>query len=172
MSCRVGTKRRWCGLVVVPLLAACGSGKDAGSAPPADSTAAASRPAAVLAGPDGSYDIHLPDRWAGHYLVDSLSTAERGRARRGSFVFLYQPSDSSLRPQALLVIAVYDSAAWQAVRAEGGPPPGDSVTARAGAVYVLALPQSNPFVPNTADAILFDLLQLRPKELPTIVQPR
>jgi hypothetical protein len=75
-----------------------------------------------------------------------------------------------LRPQALLVIAVYDSAAWQAVRAEAGPLPGDSVIARGGRVYVLALPQSNPFTPNSPDAILFELLQLRRSELPTIIQ--
>jgi len=171
MTCRTDPR---CGLpLCLLLLAGCGSGKDAGSASRGDSTPPpAPRPGAVLAAPDGMYDIRLPDRWVGHYIVDSLPTAERGRARRGSFVFLYQPSDSSLRPQALLVVAVYDSAAWQAVRAEGGPPPGDSVTARGGSVYVLALPQSNPFVPNTADAILFDLLQLRPRELPTVVQPR
>lgn len=167
------SRRRWLPLCLLAL-AACGAGKDAKGTPLADSTGAqpAPRPAAVLAAPDGMYDIHLPDRWIGHYLVDSLSTAERGRARTGSFVFLYRPSDSSLRPEALLVVAVYDSAAWQAVRAEGGPPPGDSVTARGGRVYVLALPQSNPFAANTPDAILFHLLQLRPQELPAIVQPR
>lgn len=166
--------RRWCLPLLLLSLVSCGAGKDGKGAPLADSTAGqpAARPEAVLAAPDGMYDIHLPDRWVGHYLVDSLSSAERGRARPGSFVFLYRPSDSTLRPEALLVIAVYDSAAWQAVRSESGPPPGDSVTARGGRVYVLALPQSNPFAPNTPDAILFDLVQLRPKELPAMVRPR
>ncbi|HTL06497.1 MAG TPA: hypothetical protein VL241_12165 [Gemmatimonadales bacterium] len=152
-------------------LAACG-GRDAGGARGDSAGAASPRPSAVLLSPDGMYEIHLPERWNGHYVVDSLSTAERGRARPGALVFLYQPSDSTLRLEALLVIATYDSAAWQAVRAEGGPPPGDSVAARAGRVFVLALPQSNPFTPNTPDAILFDLLKLRPKELPGVVQPK
>lgn len=162
---------RRCLPLLLLLLAECGAEKDSKAAPLADSSAV--QPAvqpAVLAAPDGMYDIHLPQRWVGHYLVDTLTTSERGRARSGSFLFLYQPSDSSLRAQALLVIAVYDSAAWQAVRAEAGPPPGDSVIARGGRVYVLALPQSNPFTPNTHDAILFELLQLRRSELPTIIQ--
>ena len=80
----------------------------------------------------------------GHFRVDSLSTSEQMRARPGVLVFSYLPSDSTQRPQALAVIAVYDSAVWAAVRAEGGPPPGDSVVARGGK-YVVGLPQSIPF---------------------------
>jgi hypothetical protein len=62
--------------------------------------------------------------------MDSLSTAERERARPGALVFEYLPSDSTIRPQALLVVAVHDSGSWHSVRAEEGPPPGDSVAAR------------------------------------------
>jgi hypothetical protein len=130
------------------------------------------QPAAVAVDSSGGYELNLPARWEGHYAVDSLSTAERGRARPGALVFLYQPSDTARRREVLLVVAVYDSAVWRTIRSEEGPPPGDSVAAKAGRVYVLAFPQSNPFAPNTPDAILFDLLLLRPSELPTLVRLR
>lgn len=161
------------GSILLLGLAAC-SARERPAASTADSTPLppAAAPAGTLATPDGGFDIAFPDRWRGHYLVDSLSTQERGRALSGSVVFLYQPSDSTLRPEALLAIAVYDSAAWRAVRADGGPPPGDSVAARGGHVYVLGQPQSNPFAPNTADAILFQLLTLRPQELRAVLRPR
>src|SRR6185369_12058633 len=113
----------------------------------------------------GSYNLALPDRWKGHFRVDSLSTQERGSALPGAVVFNYLPSDSTIRPQALLVVAVYDSAAWQAVRKEGGPPPGDSVAAKNGKVFVVGLPQSNPFAPGSPDAMVFQLLELKAAEL-------
>lgn len=136
--------------------------------PPAEApiAPAAAAPAAA------AFELVLPGRWTGHYRVDSLSTAERGRARVGALNLVYLPSDSTIRPQTLLVVATYDSAAWRAALAEGGPPPGDSVAARGGLVYVIGLPQSNPFQPRSADAILFDLLRLRPAEVPGLIRPR
>jgi hypothetical protein len=111
-------------------------------------------------------------RWQGHFRIDSLSTAERGRARPGALVFEYLPSDSTIRPQALLVVAVHDSGSWHSVRAEEGPPPGDSVAARHGRVYVVGLPQSNPFTPGSPDAAVFEALQLLPSEIATLVRLR
>lgn len=102
--------------------------------------------------------------------MDSLSTAERGLARPGALLFQYLPSDSTMRREALLVVAVYDSAAWRTVRAEDGPPPGDSVAARHGRVYVVALPQSNPFPGGTPDAAVFDALRLKPAEVASLVR--
>lgn len=147
--------------VLLLLLAACGS-------PGRDRAAPAGKPTAE----SGEYDLSLPARWVGHYAVDSLSTEERGRALPGALVFLYRPSDSTHRPEPLVVVAAYDSAVWRGIRAAPGPTPGDSVTARAGRVYILAFPQENPFPPNTPDAILYDLLRLRPTELATFVRPR
>jgi hypothetical protein len=153
-------------------LGACG--RDGGAPPPGagDSVTTGTATASRFEAPDGSYVLELPTRWTGHFRVDSLSTSERMRARPGVLVFSYLPSDSTQRPQALAVIAVYESAAWAAVRAEGGPPPGDSVVARGGRVYVVGLPQSNPFPERSADAVLFGLLQLRPAELASLVLPR
>lgn len=58
------------------------------------------------------------------------------------------------------------------VRGEAGPPPGDSVAARAGRVYVAGLPQSNPFAPGSADATAFHELRLRPTELQGVIRFR
>lgn len=119
--------------------------------------------------PDGSFSVLLPARWAGVYRVDTLSTAERGLARPGALNIIYLPNDSSVIPQTLVVIAVYDSAAWVGVKADGGPPPGDSVFAKNGRVYMLGLPQSNPFVPGTVDAFTFDSLALTEAEKARII---
>lgn len=166
---------RWSMVLMVPVALACGGGAESPPQSAADSAATAATGAAAgirFASPNGSYVLELPSRRTGHYRVDSLSTAERGRARPGVLAFSYLPSDSTIRPQVLAVVAVYDSAAWAAVRAEGGPPPGDSVVARAGLVYVVGLPQSNPFPAQSTDALLFDLLQLKPAEIMAMVLPR
>ena len=146
----------------------CGGSKGEPAGTPADSAPATP----IVAGPDASYELMLPARWAGVYRIDSLSTQEQGTARPGALNLVYLPADSTVRPQTLVVVAVYDSAAWAAVRAEQGPPPGDSVAARAGRVYVVGLPQSNPFVPGSRDAVRFDSLQLRPAEVATLVRVR
>lgn len=162
---------KWCIALLAPVILGCGRGSDSAPQSVADSATTAVAGSRFEA-PDGSYVLELPTRWTGHYRVDSLSTAELGRARRGALVFSYLPSDSTIRPQVLAVVATYDSAAWVAVRAEGGPPPGDSVIARAGRVYVVGLPQSNPFPTGSADAVLFELLQLKPPEVMAMVLPR
>lgn len=156
------------GAVALGLLG-CGDASKPPEAGTADSSAAG---VIMFAAPDGSFDVALPARWSGHYLVDSLSTQERGRARPGALVFAYVPSDTSIVAQALVVVAVYDAPAWAAVRAEGGPPPGDSVAAKNGLVFVVALPQSNPFPANSTDQVLFHLLQLRAAEVASLVHPR
>lgn len=124
----------------------------------------------MVAAPDGSYELVLPARWTGVYRIDSLSTQERGAARHGALNLVYLPADSSIRPQTLVVVAVYDSAEWVATRAEQGPPPGDSVAARGGRIYIVGLPQSNPFAPGSRDAIRFDSLGLRPGEVAGLVR--
>ncbi len=155
---------RQLGAALLACALGCGGSRGEPAATPADKRS-------VIA-PDGSYELLVPARWAGLYRVDSLSTQELGTARPGALNLVFIPADSSIRPQTLVVVAVYDSAAWVAVREEGGPPPGDSVAARAGRVYVVGLPQSNPFVPGSGDAVRFDSLQLRPSEVPALVRIR
>lgn len=80
----------------------------------------------------------------------------------GSFLssrlFVLAPRDTTVRPQVLLGIVVYDSATWARVAAEPGPPQGDSLLAVAGQVFVAGLPQSNPFAEGSPDFLTFDSL--------------
>jgi hypothetical protein len=119
--------------------------------------------------PTPEFQARIPDRWTGHYRMDTLSTQERGLAHRGAVQYLYLPSDSTQRPQALAVVAVYDADTWAQVRSQGGPPPGDSVGQRSGLVFVVGLPQSNPFFPGSVDAVRFDSLELAPLEVGKLV---
>jgi hypothetical protein len=130
-----------CGLGLMALLAGCGTGV-----------------------PRAEFQARIPARWADTYKTDTLSTQERGLAHRGAIQYLYLPRDTTQRPQALAVVAVYDADAWGQVRTEGGPPPGDSVAGQSGLVFVVGLPQSNPFFPGSVDALRFDSLQLTADE--------
>lgn len=139
--------------------------KEAATPPPAQDPAA---PQHVMA-PDLSYVMNLPGRWAGLTRTDTLSTAERGTALPGAVNIVYIPRDTAIIPQTLVVIAVYDAAAWTKVKAEGGPPPGDSIASGNGRVYVAGLPQSNPFTQGSIDAVKFDSLGLKPEEKSSLV---
>lgn len=157
-------------IVLTVVVAACkpkeqlpAAGPDASAAPAAP--AEASR---ILAA-DQSYTMNLPGRWAGFTRTDSLSTAERGLALPGAVNIVYIPRDTAIIPQTLVVIAVYDSASWVKARSAGGPPPGDSVASGNGRVYIVGMPQSNPFTPGSVDALKFDSLSLRPDEKAGIV---
>jgi len=44
------------------------------------------------------------------------------------------------------------------------------VAARRGRVYVIGLPQSNPFAPGSVDGTVFQVLMLRPAELAGIIR--
>jgi hypothetical protein len=158
-------------LLAFAALSACRGAKDARLA--VDTTVAAPvTNSNLLSAPDGSYELKLPARWTGLYRVDSLSSAERGSARPGAINVVYLPRDTAVLPQTLIVVAVYDSVAWARVKTEGGPPPGDSILSQAGRVYVLGLPQSNPFLPESVDALKFDSLALNPVEKSALVHVR
>lgn len=102
-----------------------------------------------------AWAFEAPASWGDRVrLDDDAGPGAALSARR----FLYLPADSTQRPQVLLGIVVYDSAQWALLRAEEGPPPGDSLTAANGQVFVAGLPQSNPFVATSADARAFDSL--------------
>jgi hypothetical protein len=151
---------------------ACSGTKDAKPASGAVATAIASPANRTVTAPDTSYDVQLPARWTGSYRVDSLSSAERGTARPGAFNIVYLPVDTTVLPQTLIVVAVYDSVAWAKLKTQGGPPPGDSIMAKNGRVYILGLPQSNPFSPGTVDALKFDSLTLNPVERGVLIHVR
>jgi hypothetical protein len=85
--------------------------------------------------------------------------------------YSYLPQDGKTHSEVLVAVAVYDSARWARVKADSGPPPGDSVAAQHGRVYVVALPQSNPFASGTTDSTAFASLELMPAEVGQFVVP-
>jgi hypothetical protein len=158
-------------LILAPLVISCGT-TPRSPAPGSSGDSAASAVSPIVADPNGAFDLVLPTRWASRYRVDSLSTAEQGRGLPGSLLIQYLPADTTIRPQALVAVVTYDSASWREVSAEEGPPPGDSVAARNGKVFVIGLPQSNPFPPTSPDAATFDRLTLRPAEVARLIRFR
>jgi len=168
MSLGVARGVRHPGVVLLAGILGCGGSHDSPPPPPGDQGGQT----VTLVAPDSTYELRVPVRWTGVYRIDSLSTQELGTARPGALNLVYLPADSSYRAQTLVVVAVYDSAAWTAVRAEQGPPPGDSVAARGGRVYVVGLPQSNPFPQGSQDAGRFNSLELRPAEVAALVRVR
>lgn len=159
---------------LVTALAACGDSKAYLVADSTHSTTAIGLVAApvIFTAGDSTFNVDVPARWAGAYRVDSLMPEERGSARPGGINIVYLPRDSSVLPQTLVVVLAYDSATWARERNVQGPPPGDSVAARNGLVFVLGLPQSNPFKDGSVDALKFDSLALTPAEKASLVHPR
>ncbi len=145
-------------LSVLSVLSACSPAKP--------STAARGTPTVGLIKPTpvSEYQVRIPPRWAGLYRLDTLSTQERGTALPGAIQYSYLPQNSTQHTETLIAVAVYDSAAWARVRADSGPPPGDSVAQRNDRVYIVALPQSNPFASGTADSTTFQSLELTADE--------
>lgn len=88
--------------------------------------------------------------------VRSVFVTEEDRVRlfqnaRAAQRFDYLPHDTTVVPQTLLLITVYDSTAWTKVDLPDEPPVGEVITKAAGLVYVASLPQSNPFAEKSAD---------------------
>lgn len=137
-----GMARRLGGLFLAGMFVV-GCAKDA--PPPPDAT-----PPAPIA-----WAFDAPPAWD-----DRVTLVENPQP--GSFlssrVFVLAPRDTTVRPQVLLGIVVYDSATWARVAAEPGPPQGDSLLSVAGQVFVAGLPQSNPFADGSPDFFTFDSL--------------
>jgi len=135
------------------------------------STARISADSLVRPYPTSDFQLRLPPRWSGLIHLDTLSTQERGEALPGALQYSYLPQDGKSHSEVLVAVAVYDSSAWARVKADSGPPPGDSVASRRGRVYVVALPQSNPFASGTTDSTAFASLELTSAEAGGFVVP-
>ena len=106
--------------------------------------------------------VAVPASWRGRYTTerDTLTGLPALRV----WLFQYHPRDTSIVPQTLMAIAVYDTANWHRVAAEDGPPVGEVVRTAGGRVAVVGWPQSNPFPPG-ADSATFDSLQFPHEQL-------
>ena len=122
--------------------------------------AGCAREAAPVRGPDTAqaaaiaWAFDAPRSWDDRVtLGDARNVPGTYRSAR---LFTYAPRDTTIVPQVLLGIFVYDSAAWVGLSADPGPPLGDSLTSANGHVFIASLPQSNPFREGSADARTFD----------------
>lgn len=135
-------------VAVVALLCACAS-----EAPPP------STPATVAASTNPiGWAFDAPVSWDDRVQLDD--NVPGTGTYRSARMFTYVPRDTSIVPQILLGIFVYDSAAWAGVVRQEGPPQGDSLTSSAGQVFIASLPQSNPFAAGSADYRTFDSLSV------------
>jgi len=106
--------------------------------------------------------IAVPASWRGRYTTERDTLT--GLPAQRVWLFQYHPRDTSIVPQTLMAIAVYDTANWHRVAAEDGPPVGEVVRTVGGRVAVVGWPQSNPFPPG-ADSATFDSLQFPHEQL-------
>ena len=125
----------------------------------ADSTAATVASAEASTPVPLSWRFKEPTSWDHRVrMVDDAFEGARlaGQGIHGARRFEYIPIDSSLTPQVLVGFWVYDSTAWAKVVAESGPPQGDEIARSPGVVYIVGLPQSNPFTRGSADFAAFE----------------
>lgn len=102
-----------------------------------------------------AWAFDAPPTWDDRVTMVDESVAP-GALHYSARAFIFSPSDTSLRPQSLLSVLVFNNTNWARVTSEQGPPPGDTIVTADGRVYVAALPQSNPFETGSADAQAFD----------------
>jgi hypothetical protein len=106
-----------------------------------------------------SWRLESPASWDDRVrIVDDPEGVQRlsEQGIRAARLFEYLPRDTSIVPQTLLGVYVYDSTAWAKLEGEEGPPQGEVVTRGPGVVYVVGFPQSNPFAAGSADSVEFD----------------
>jgi hypothetical protein len=103
-----------------------------------------------------------PSTWPpARYRVDADSgTGESMSEAAYSVTLLYTPRDVDLRAEPLCRFLVFTREQWDRVQAEAGPPLGTTIESLDAWVYVVQLPQSNPYKMNTADAEQFDAMRL------------
>lgn len=157
---RRGRYRNFVGSVVASVIvvaAACGDRTKSAAA--GDSTEGLRTGDSSAAMPALSWRLESPPSWDDRVrMVDDPQAAPllRERAVHSAKLFEYLPRDTSIVPQVLLGVYVYDSTAWAKVSAEDGPPQGEVVARGPGVVYVVGFPQSNPFGSQQADSVEFE----------------
>lgn len=138
------------------LLAAC-AGKSERTG--AENSAIVVETAGAAAVPALSWRLESPPSWDDRVrIVDDPEGVQRLKEQgiHAARLFEYLPRDTSIVPQTLLGVYVYDSTAWAKLEGEEGPPQGEVVARGPGMVYVVGFPQSNPFAPGSADSVEFD----------------
>jgi len=111
---------------------------------------------------EAGWGLTLPASWDEERWRVLTSPAASEPKPLHATLFVYLPTDTALRPEALLEIAVYGAPEWKTLAAEPGPPQGELLAERDGRAYVAALPQSNPYPPGSDAAKGFETMTLTP----------
>ena len=143
-------------------LAAC-SGQTSDASPPAAATAGAPAadakplPEERYASTTAGFDLTLPGIWTGRY-----RTMERKDSTMGSRLavdFKFVPDSGSKAPSLnLMTLRIFPRAVWDKLASRPGGPVGSKLGERGNDIFVLSLPQSNPYPPNSPEAPIFDKL--------------
>ncbi|MDA1080543.1 MAG: hypothetical protein O2973_02530 [Gemmatimonadetes bacterium] len=151
-------------LVLSLALAACsGNVSDSASQPPsADQSLAAAAAGKTLppeqyVSPTAGFDLTLPGVWTGRYRTEEKRDTTAG-ARLG-VVFSFVPDSGSAAPSlTLMTLRIFTKSAWATVATRTSSPVGTVLAERGDDVFVLSLPNVNPYPPASPEAPLYDQL--------------
>lgn len=109
-----------------------------------------------------NFHFEIPARWTGNYTIHEYTDAEIKENYSSAkhvvdFAYQTQKEDDT---QSLFTIMVFGKQEWKKIAAEEGPPIGEVLMEDASQVFVVAMPQSNPFEMTSADGKLFDSMVL------------
>jgi hypothetical protein len=123
----------------------------------ADAAAAKSLPVEHYVSPTEKFDLTLPGAWTGRYRATERKDTTAGA--RLAIDFKFVPDSGSKAPSlTAVVVRIIPRKAWDANAAKGARPPGAKIGEIGDDVYVLALPESNPYPTNSPEAPIYDRL--------------
>ena len=119
--------------------------------------------AAVYESPEAGFSFALPYAWQGGYRIEARHGADaEGLApgARHAVTFHYVPLASAVPEQVLLRVLVFGRADWETIEKARGPQAGMEVGERGDVVYVVSVPQGNPFDEGSADRTRYGAMLL------------
>lgn len=122
-----------------------------------DAAATKNLPAERYVSPTGGFDITLPGAWAGRYRVEERPDTTDGA--RLAVTFRFVPDSGSRAPShVLLTVRIMPRTAWEAAAKRLGRPYGANIGERGDEVFVVLLPETNPYPASSAEAPVYDRL--------------
>jgi hypothetical protein len=144
------------------VLIACSGKSDAprpatGAEAIAEVAAAKSLPPETFTSTTAGFDLQLPGLWKGRYRAGERKDTTAGAHLAVEFKFV--PDSGSKAPSfTLITIRIFTKAAWAAAGKRPGGPIGQKLAETEKDVYVISLPESNPYPPASKEAPEFDKL--------------
>lgn len=110
--------------------------------------------------------IDLPAVWAGRYRVsDTVTAVTPGLLRE--FTLRFVRADSSVTPQPLAVVRLFETARWEAFAPDSASVRwGTRIGGDAAHTLAIAPARENPLPPGSADALGFDTLMIALNQRP------